>query len=80
MDLNFVKTQKILRQAEEETNDLDNLLPDVLNHFNPMAEAELALLDEEIARARKEKKSVKNLDAQSKESDRGHSRSNPRKD
>ena len=80
VDLNFVKTQKILRQAEEETNDLDNLLPDVLNHFNPMAEAELELLDEEIARARKEKKSVENLDAQSKESDRGHSRSNPRKD
>ena len=80
MDLNFVKTQKILRQAEEETNDLDNLLPEVLNHFNPMAEAELELLDEEIARARKEKKSVKNLDTQSEEGDRGHSRSNPRKD
>ena len=80
VDLNFVKTQNILRQAEEETNDLDNLLPDVLNHFNPMAEAELELLDEEIARARKEKKSVENLDAQSKESDRGHSRSNPRED
>ena len=80
VDLNLVKTQKILRQTEEETNDLDDLLPDVLNHFNPMAEAELELLDEEIARARKEKKSVKNLDAQSKESDRGHSRSNPRKD
>lgn len=80
VDLNFVKTQKILRQAEEETNDLDNLLPDVLNHFNPMAEAELTLLDEEIARARKEKKSVENLDAQSKKSDRGHHRSNPRKD
>ena len=80
VDLNFVKTQKILRQAEEETNDLDNLLPDVLNHFNPMAEAELELLDEEIARARKEKKSVKNLDTQSEEGDRGHSRSNPRKD
>ena len=80
VDLNFVKTQRILRQAEEETNDLDNLLPDVLNHFNPMAEAELALLDEEIARARREKKSVGNLDAQSKESDRGHSRSNPRED
>ena len=80
VDLNFVKTQKIVRQAEEETNDLDNLLPDVLNHFNPMAEAELELLDEEIARARREKKSVENLDAQSKESDRGHSRSNPRED
>ena len=80
VDLNLVKTQKILRQTEEETNDLDDLLPDVLNHFNPMAEAELALLDEEIARARKKKKSVKNLDAQSKESNRGHSRSNPRKD
>ena len=80
VDLNLVKTQKILRQAEEETNDLDNLLPDVLNHFNPMAEAELELLDEEIARARKEKKSVKNLDTQSEEGDRGHSRSNPRKD
>ena len=80
VDLNLVKTQKILRQTEEETNDLDDLLPDVLNHFNPMAEAELELLDEEIARARKEKKSVENLNAQSKESDRGHSRSNPRKD
>ncbi|MFL2933306.1 MAG: hypothetical protein ACJZ2G_00095 [Thalassobaculaceae bacterium] len=80
VDLNLVKTQKILRQTEEETNDLDDLLPDVLNHFNPMAEAELELLDEKITRARKEKKSVKNLDAQSKESDRGHSRSNPRKD
>ena len=80
VDLNLVKTQKILRQAQEETNDLDDLLPDVLNHFNPMAEAELALLDEEIARARKEKKSVKNLDTQSEEGDRGHSRSNPRKD
>ena len=80
VDLNFVKTQKILRQAKEETNDLDNLLPDVLNHFNPMAEAELALLDEEIARTRKEKKSIENLDAPSKENDRGHPRSNPRKD
>jgi len=80
VDLNLVKTQKILRQTEEETNDLDDLLPDVLNHFNPMAEAELELLDEEIARARKEKKSVKNLDTQSEEGDRGHSRSNPRKD
>ena len=80
VDLNLVKTQKILRQTEEETNDLDDLLPDVLNHFNPMAEAELELLDEEIARARKEKKSVENLNAQSKESDRGHSRSNPRED
>ena len=80
VDLNLVKTQKILRQTEEETNDLDDLLPDVLNHFNPMAEAELELLDEEIARARKEKKSVKNLDTQSEEDDRGHSRSNPRKD
>ena len=80
VDLNLVKTQKILRQTEEETNDLDDLLPDVLNHFNPMAEAELKLLDEEIARARREKKSVENLDAQSKESDCGHSRSNPRKD
>ena len=80
VDLNFVKTQRILRQAEEETNDLDNLLPDVLNHFNPMAEAELEVLDEEIARARKEKKSVKNLDTPSEEGDRGHSRSNPRKD
>ena len=80
VDLNLVKTQKILRQTEEETNDLDDLLPDVLNHFNPMAEAELELLDEEIARARREKKSVENLDAQSEESDRGHSRSNPRED
>ena len=80
VDLNLVKTQKILRQTEEETNDLDDLLPDVLNHFNPMAEAELELLDEEIARARKEKKSVKNLDTQSEEDDRGHSRSNPRED
>jgi hypothetical protein len=58
VELKDVKQQKALDKAKQEDEDLDRLLPDVIDHFNPMAEAEIALLDEEIANAREAKAKV----------------------
>ena len=43
------------------------LLPDVMDHFNPMAEAEIALLDEEIASAKKAKAKLEQKDSEKEE-------------
>ena len=58
VELKEVKQQKAIDEAKQEDEDLDRLLPDVMDHFNPMAEAEIALLDEEIASAREAKAKV----------------------
>ena len=44
--------------ARYEDEDLDALLPDMMDHFNPMAEAEIALLDEKIADAKEAKEAL----------------------
>ena len=69
VDLQLVKTEKNLKRVEENHDNLDDLLPEVLNHFNPMAEAELALLDEEISKARKANSSTNTLEPKSKKND-----------
>ena len=69
VDLQLVKTEKTLKRVEENCDNLDDLLPEVLNHFNPMAEAELALLDEEISKARKANSTTNTLEPQSKKND-----------
>ena len=69
VDLQLVKTEKNLKRVEENHDNLDDLLPEVLNHFNPMAEAELALLDEEISKARKANSTTNTLEPQSKKND-----------
>lgn len=69
VDLQLIKTEKTLKKVEENHDNLDDLLPEVLNHFNPMAEAELALLDEEISKARKANSTTNTLEPQSKKND-----------
>ena len=66
VELKDVKQQKALDEAKQEDEDLDRLLPDVMDHFNPMAEAEIALLDEEIASAREAKAKVEAKEEQPK--------------
>ena len=66
VELKDVKQQKALDEAKQDDEDLDRLLPDVMDHFNPMAEAELALLDEEIASAREAKAKVEAKEEQPK--------------
>ncbi|MDG1273299.1 MAG: hypothetical protein P8P46_02415 [Alphaproteobacteria bacterium] len=67
-ELKDVKQQKALDEAKQEDEDLDRLMPDVMDHFNPMAEAEIALLDEEIASAREAKAKVEPKEEQPKPS------------
>jgi len=69
VDLQLVKTEKNIKRAEENDDKLQDLLPEVLNHFNPMAEAELALLDEEISKARKANSTTKTLERKSEIND-----------
>ncbi len=69
VDLQLVKTEKAFKRVENNYDNLDDLLPEVLNHFNPMAEAELALLDEEISKARKANSTTSPLERQSKRND-----------
>ena len=69
VDLQLVKTEKNIKRAEENDDKLQDLLPEVLNHFNPMAEAELALLDEEISKARKANSPTKTLERKSEIND-----------
>ena len=71
VDLQLVKTEKGFKRVENNYDNLDDLLPEVLNHFNPMAEAELALLDEEISKARKANSTTSPLERQSKRNDSG---------
>ena len=68
VELKDVKQQKALDEAKQEDEDLDRLMPDVMDHFNPMAEAEIALLDEEIASAREAKAKVEPKEEQPKPS------------
>lgn len=68
VELKDVKQQKALDEAKQEDEDLDRLMPDVMDHFNPMAEAEIALLDEEIASAREAKAKVGSKEEQPKPS------------
>ncbi|MBT6306454.1 MAG: hypothetical protein HOJ18_09565 [Rhodospirillaceae bacterium] len=68
VELKDVKQQKALDEAKQEDEDLDRLMPDVMDHFNPMAEAEIALLDEEIASAREAKAKVESKEEQPKPS------------
>ena len=58
VDLKVVKEEKTLDAAKQEDEDLDALLPDMMDHFNPMAEAEIALLDEKIADAKEAKEAL----------------------
>jgi len=58
VDLKVVKEEKALDEAKQDDEDLDALLPDMMDHFNPMAEAEIALLDEKIADAKEAKETA----------------------
>ena len=69
VDLQLVKTEKTIKRVEENDDKLEDLLPEVLTHFNPMAEAELALLDEEISKARKATSTSKTLERESERND-----------
>jgi hypothetical protein len=67
VELKDIKQRKALNETKQEDQDLDKLLPDVMDHFNPMAEAEIALLDEEIASAKEAKAKLEPKDSESEE-------------
>jgi prefoldin subunit 5 len=62
VNLKVVKEEKALASAKQDDEDLDALLPDMMDHFNPMAEAEIALLDEKIADAKEAKEALANVE------------------
>ena len=67
VELKDIKQRKALNETKQEDEDLDKLLPDVMDHFNPMAEAEIALLDEEIASAKEAKAKLEQKDSEKEE-------------
>ena len=57
MSLPTAKVEKAIKKAEQEAREdiVDATLEDVMDHFDPMNSAEMALLDEEIAENKKAK-------------------------